>query len=98
MPPGGDQLSPDGRTLWVSASTGDTVTPVDTVTGAPGTPVAVGRSAFDVALDWNGTTAYVTTTDAGTLVPVTTATGTVGTALKTGAYPLAAAVTPVPVG
>ncbi|MFF4520118.1 beta-N-acetylglucosaminidase domain-containing protein [Streptomyces bluensis] len=91
-------LSPDGRTLWVSASTGDTVTPVDTVTGAPGTPVTVGRSAFDVALDWNGTTAYVTTADAGTLVPVTTATGAVGTALKTGAYPLAAAVTPVPVG
>lgn len=91
-------LSPDGRTLWVSASTGDTITPVDTVTGAPGTPVTVGRSAFDVALDWNGTTAYVTTADAGTLVPVTTATGKVGTALKTGAYPLAAAVTPVPVG
>ncbi|WP_322724979.1 beta-N-acetylglucosaminidase domain-containing protein [Streptomyces spongiae] len=90
-------LSPDGRTLWVSASTGDTITPVDTVTGAPGSPVTVGRSAFDVALDWNGTTAYVTTADAGTLVPVTTATGKVGTALKTGAYPLAAAVTPVPV-
>ncbi|MGX1912598.1 beta-N-acetylglucosaminidase domain-containing protein [Streptomyces phaeochromogenes] len=91
-------LSPDGRTLWVSASTGDRVTPVDTVTGAPGTPVTVGRSAFDVALDWNGSTAYVTTADAGELVPVTTAGGTVGTALGTGAYPLAAVVTPVPVG
>ncbi|WP_326760177.1 beta-N-acetylglucosaminidase domain-containing protein [Streptomyces phaeochromogenes] len=91
-------LSPDGRTLWVSASTGDRVTPVDTVTGAPGTPVTVGRSAFDVALDWNGSTAYVTTADAGELVPVTTASGTVGAALGTGAYPLAAVVTPVPVG
>ncbi|WP_308460668.1 beta-N-acetylglucosaminidase domain-containing protein [Streptomyces sp. Ru72] len=91
-------ISPDGRTLWVSPSNGDTVTPVDTVTGAPGTPVTVGRSAFDVALDWNGTTAYVTTADAGKLVPVTTATGAVGTAYSTGAYPLAAAVTPVPVG
>ena len=91
-------LSPDGRTLWVSASTGDRVTPVDTVTGAPGTPVTVGRSAFDVALDWNGSTAYVTTADAGELVPVTTASGTVGSALGTGAYPLAAVVTPVPVG
>ncbi|MEU9874939.1 beta-N-acetylglucosaminidase domain-containing protein [Streptomyces phaeochromogenes] len=91
-------LSPDGRTLWVSASTGDRVTPVDTVTGAPGTAVTVGRSAFDVALDWNGSTAYVTTADAGQLVPVTTASGTVGAALRTGAYPLAAVVTPVPVG
>ncbi|MCX5605222.1 beta-N-acetylglucosaminidase domain-containing protein [Streptomyces phaeochromogenes] len=91
-------LSPDGRTLWVSASTGDRVTPVDTVTGAPGTPVTVGRSAFDVALDWNGSTAYVTTADAGELVPVTTASGTVGAGLGTGAYPLAAVVTPVPVG
>ncbi|WP_450164174.1 beta-N-acetylglucosaminidase domain-containing protein [Streptomyces albicerus] len=91
-------LSPDGRTLWVSASTGDRVTPVDTVTGVPGTPITVGRSAFDVTLNWNGTTAYVTTADAGELVPVTTATGTVGNSLKTGAYPLAAVVTPVPVG
>ncbi|WP_329274334.1 beta-N-acetylglucosaminidase domain-containing protein [Streptomyces sp. NBC_01451] len=90
-------VSPDGRTLWVSASNGDTITPLDTVTGAPGTPVTVGRSAFDVALDWNGDTAYVTTADAGTLVPVTTATGKVGTPLKTGAYPLAATVTGVPV-
>nr|WP_239148848.1 beta-N-acetylglucosaminidase domain-containing protein [Streptomyces sp. SID12501] len=90
-------VSPDGRTLWVSASNGDTITPLDTVTGAPGTPVTVGRSAFDITLDWNGDTAYVTTADAGTLVPVTTATGKVGTPPKTGAYPLAAAVTGVPV-
>ncbi|MEU0583279.1 beta-N-acetylglucosaminidase domain-containing protein [Streptomyces sp. NPDC006132] len=91
-------LSPDGRTLWVSPSTGDTVTPVDTVTGVPGKRVTVGRSAFDVALDWNGSTAYVTTADAGELVPVDTDSGTVGTPLTTGAYPLAVALTPVPVG
>ncbi|MFF5984252.1 beta-N-acetylglucosaminidase domain-containing protein [Streptomyces olindensis] len=91
-------LSPDGRTLWVSPSTGDTVTPVDTVTGVPGKRVTVGRSAFDVALDWNGSTAYVTTADAGELVPVDTGTGAVGTPLATGAYPLAVALTPVPVG
>ena len=90
-------LSPDGRTLWVSPSTGDTVTPVDTVTGAPGTPVTVGRSAFDVALDWKGSTAYVTTADGNVLVPVDIASGTTGTPLATGAYPLAVALTPVPV-
>ncbi|KUL31129.1 beta-N-acetylglucosaminidase domain-containing protein [Streptomyces regalis] len=90
-------LSPDGRTLWVSPSTGDYVTPVDTVTGAPGTKVTVGRSAFDVGLDWNGGTAYVTTADGSTLVPVDTASGTTGAPLKTGAYPLAVALTPVPV-
>ncbi|MFG2957556.1 beta-N-acetylglucosaminidase domain-containing protein [Streptomyces sp. NPDC048291] len=90
-------LSPDGRTLWVSPSNGDHVTPVDTVTGAPGTRVTVGRSAFDVALNWNGTTAYVTTADANALVPVDTATGTTGSPLTTGAYPLAVALTPVPV-
>ncbi|MFF7137159.1 beta-N-acetylglucosaminidase domain-containing protein [Streptomyces sp. NPDC008196] len=90
-------LSPDGRTLWVSPSNGDTITPVNTVTGAPGTPVKVGRSAFDVSLDWNGTTAYVTTADANTLVPVHTATNTTGSPLTTGAYPLAVALTPVPV-
>ncbi|MFE0253772.1 beta-N-acetylglucosaminidase domain-containing protein [Streptomyces sp. NPDC059010] len=90
-------LSPDGRTLWVSPSTGDYVTPVDTVTGAPGAKVTVGRSAFDVGLDWNGATAYVTTADGNALVPVDTASGTAKEALKTGAYPLAVALTPVPV-
>ena len=89
-------LSPDGRTLWVSPSTGDYVTPVDTVTGAPGTKVTVGRSAFDVGLDWSGRTAYVTTADGNTLVPVDTGTGNAGTAFTTGAYPLAVALTPVP--
>lgn len=70
---------------------------MDTVTGAPGTSVEVGRSAFDVGLDWSGGTAYVTTADGNTLVPVDTAKGTTGAALTTGAYPLAVALTPVPV-
>jgi hyaluronoglucosaminidase len=90
-------LSPDGRTLWVSPSNGDSITPVDTVTGAPGNRVTVGRSAFDVSLDWNGTTAYVTTADGNRLVPVDTASGTAGAPFTTGAYPLAVALTPVPV-
>ncbi|MEU9167406.1 beta-N-acetylglucosaminidase domain-containing protein [Streptomyces sp. NPDC048420] len=90
-------LSPDGRTLWVSPSNGDTITPVDTVTGAPGTQVKVGKSAFDVSLDWNGSTAYVTTADGNTLVPVDTSTSNTGKPYTTGAYPLAVALTPVPV-
>ncbi|MEI5520422.1 beta-N-acetylglucosaminidase domain-containing protein [Streptomyces brasiliscabiei] len=90
-------LSPDGRTLWVSPSTGDYVTPIDTVTGAPGAQITVGRSAFDVGLDWDGGTAYVTTADGNRLVPVDTASGTAGAPLATGAYPLAVALTPVPV-
>jgi DNA-binding beta-propeller fold protein YncE len=79
-------LTPDGRTLWVSPGNGDT-----------GTTVKVGRSGFDVALDWNGSTAYVTTADGNTLVPVDTGTGSTGAAYTTGAYPLAVAFTPVPV-
>lgn len=90
-------LSPDGRTLWVSPSNGDTITPVNTVTGAPGTTVEVGKSAFDVSLDWNGTTAYVTTADGNTLIPVDTGKASTGTPFTTGAYPLAVALTPVPV-
>ncbi|WP_338682504.1 beta-N-acetylglucosaminidase domain-containing protein [Streptomyces acidiscabies] len=90
-------ITPDGRTLWVTASTGSTATPIDTVTGAPGTPVTVGRSAFDAAPDWNGATVYVTTADENHLVPLNTATGKLGTPLPTGAYPLAATVTGVPV-
>ncbi|MEU6347721.1 beta-N-acetylglucosaminidase domain-containing protein [Streptomyces sp. NPDC047072] len=90
-------LSPDGRTLWVSPSNGDYVTPLDTVTGAPAEQVTVGKSAFDIALNWNGTTAYVTTADGNKLVPVNTSTDTTEAPLTTGAYPLAAALTPVPV-
>ncbi|MDX3383949.1 beta-N-acetylglucosaminidase domain-containing protein [Streptomyces niveiscabiei] len=90
-------ITPDGRTLWVTASTGTTATPVDTVTGAPGAPVTVGRSAFDAAPSWNGDTVYVTTADENRLVPLDTGTGKPGTPLPTGAYPLAAAVTGVPV-
>lgn len=74
-----------------------TPAPVDTVTGAPGAEVTVGRSAFDVGLDWDGGTAYVTTADENSLVPVDTASGTARAPLKTGAYPLAVALTPVPV-
>jgi hypothetical protein len=48
-------------------------------------------------VDWNGTTAYVTTADAGELVPVDIASGATGSPLTTGAYPLAVALTPVPV-
>jgi hyaluronoglucosaminidase len=87
-------ISPDGRTLWVSPSNGDTVTPVDTVTGAPGQRITVGRSAFDVALNWNGSKAYVTTADENALVPIDVASSTAGPSYTTGAYPLAAAVTP----
>ncbi|MGI5458898.1 beta-N-acetylglucosaminidase domain-containing protein [Streptomyces sp. CA-249302] len=87
-------LSPDGRTLWTSPSNGNTVTPVDTVTGAPGNPITVGRSAFDIALNWNGTTAYVTTADENELVPIDVASGATGTPFPTGAYPLAATLTP----
>ena len=87
-------LSPDGRTLWVTPSNGDTATPVDTVTGAPGEQVTVGRSAFDVALNWNGTKAYVTTADANALVPIDVVGGKVEGSLRTGAYPLAVALTP----
>ncbi|MFF4252591.1 beta-N-acetylglucosaminidase domain-containing protein [Streptomyces sp. NPDC001663] len=87
-------LSPDGRTLWVSPSNGDTVTPMDTVTGAPAKRITVGKSAFDIALNWNGTKAYVTTADANALVPVDVATGQTETPYTTGAYPLAATLTP----
>ncbi|KUN15478.1 YncE family protein [Streptomyces canus] len=67
------------------------------MTGAPGTTVKVGKSAFDVALDWSGETAYVTTADGNALVPVDTSTGRSGTGFSTGAHPLAVALTPVPV-
>ena len=64
------------------------------MTGAPGTAVTVGKSAFDVALDWNGATAYVTTADGNALVPIDVTSGTAGPPFSTGAYPLAVALTP----
>lgn len=89
-------LSPDGRTLWVQA--GDDVATLDTATGREGTPIHLGNGPSSLGFDWNGATAYVTCSNNDTLVPIAVGSGAVGTAIPTGAYPLAVAVTGVPVG
>ncbi len=48
-------LSPDGGTLWVVNPDADSVTPVDTKTLQAGTPIAVGREPWGVAVTVSGT-------------------------------------------
>lgn len=94
----GLRVSPDGGTLWVADSGSNTVTPVDTATGLSGTPVTVGNTVSDVALTWDGATGYTACAGDNTVVSFDTGTGKAGAPITTsGKYPLAIAVTPLPV-
>ena len=94
----GLRAAPDGSTLWVTDSGSDTATPVDTATGLSGKAVTVGNAASDIALTWDGATAFVACASDNTVVPFDTGTGKVGTPITTtGSYPLAIAITPLPV-
>ena len=66
----------------------DTVTPIDTATNTPGTPIAVGTSPTGIAITPDGTTAYVSNAGADTVSPIDTATNTAGTPIPVGNSPL----------
>jgi DNA-binding beta-propeller fold protein YncE len=63
------------------------VTPIDTVTNQPGTPITVGAGAGAIAITPNGRTAYIATD--GGVVPLATATGTPGPAIAVDATSIA---------
>jgi DNA-binding beta-propeller fold protein YncE len=94
----GIAVTPDGKTAYVSTETGCvggppyctlTVTPVNTATNTPGTPIHIGSGPWDctgqIVLTPDGKTAYVTTGSG--LTPISTATNTPGTPIKVGASP-----------
>jgi YVTN family beta-propeller protein len=83
------------RTAYVPNRGDKTVTPINTATNTPGTPIASGSGPIAVAITPDGRTAYVTNDiSAGTVTPINTATNTPGATIPVGSNPFTVAVTP----
>jgi DNA-binding beta-propeller fold protein YncE len=78
-------VSGPARAVYVSNGRGGTVTPIATLTGVPGPPIPIGRTAGDIAITPDGKTAYVTSDD-GVVVPIATATAAAGPAIGVGGH------------
>lgn len=92
--PWGVAITPDGSTAYVAASGADSVVPVDTATGTPGTPIAVGSDPRTIGIAPDGATAYVADLGSGTVTPIDTATNTAGTPIAVGSGPHGIAIAP----
>ena len=60
------------------------MTPIDTATNTPGTPIPVGTTPFGIAITPDGTTAYVTNDNDLTVTAITIANNTPGTPISVG--------------
>ena len=88
-------ITPDGKTMYVSQYTSQTVVPVTLATNAVGSPISVGANCYGIAITPNGNTAWVSTYGSHTIVPITTATNTAGTPVTLpSCYPYGLAITP----
>ena len=74
-------------TAYVVNSGSDTVTPINTATGAPGRPIPVGEGPLAIAMTPNGKTAYVVNSLSDTVTPITTATNIPGRPIPVGGDP-----------
>jgi len=83
-------ITPNGRTLYVLNSGGDTVTPIRVATNAVGVPIPVPHQPFTLAITPNGKTLYVTG-GANLLTPIRTSTNKAGTPILVGQGPSAIA-------
>jgi YVTN family beta-propeller protein len=103
--PEGVAITPDGSTAYVtyantfnSNSNNASLLPIDTATGTPGTPIALGTSAAEgIAITPDGSTAFVTDQVSNTVTPVDLASATAGTPISLGTSgnnPVAIAITP----
>ena len=70
------------------------MTPIDTATNAPGTPIPVGSSPSAIAITPDGMTAYVANSNVATVTPIDLTTNTPGTPIAVGINPEVIAITP----
>ncbi len=103
--PEGVAITPDGSTAYVtyentfsSNSNKASLLPIDTATGTPATPIALGTSAAEgIAITPDGSTALVTDQVGDTVTPVDLASSSAGTPISlgtSGTNPVAIAITP----
>jgi YVTN family beta-propeller protein len=81
-------------TAYVGNWATNTVTPINTATNTPGSPITVGSAPAGIAITPNGTTAYVANYGSGSVTPINTATNTAGSAITVGTNPWGIAITP----
>jgi YVTN family beta-propeller protein len=81
-------------TAYVANYGSNTVTPIDTATGATGTPIVVGSGPSSIAITPNGTTAYVVNTNSDTVTPIDTLTDMPGAPIPVGSVPEGIAIAP----
>jgi YVTN family beta-propeller protein len=80
-------------TAYVSNLTEQALSPINTVSGAVSSTIAVKSPPF-LAITPDGSTAWVTDSTQNTVTPVTLSTGAVGTPIAVGSNPYAIAITP----
>jgi YVTN family beta-propeller protein len=83
-------VTPNGRTLYVLNSGGDTVTPIRIATNTAGASILVPHEPFTLAITPDGKTLYVTG-GANLLTPIHTSTNQAGTPIVVGQGPSAIA-------
>ena len=83
-------VTPNGRTLYVLNSGGDTVTPIRVATNTGGAPIPVAHQPFTLAVTPDGKTLYVTG-GVNLLIPIRTSTNHPGTPVVVGVSPSAIA-------
>jgi YVTN family beta-propeller protein len=81
-------------TAYVANTGSNTVTPIDTATGATGTPIAVGSGPSSIAITPDGKTAYVVNTDSDTVTPIATLTNMPEAPIRVGSLPEGIAIAP----
>jgi hyaluronoglucosaminidase len=83
-------VAPNGRTLYVLNSGGDSVTPIRVATNTARAPIPVPHQPFTLAVTPDGRTLYVTG-GANLLTPIRTSTNHPGTPIAVGQGPSAMA-------
>ncbi|WP_161798252.1 bifunctional YncE family protein/alkaline phosphatase family protein [Aneurinibacillus tyrosinisolvens] len=87
--PGGLNISPDGRFLYVANNLNDSMSIIDTQTNKVTKTVAVGHNPYAVTVSKDGAYAYVSNWGGNTISVVDTATGEVAKSIQVGTHPSA---------
>jgi YVTN family beta-propeller protein len=81
-------------TAYVANDGAGTLTPINTATNTPGTPITVGGSPVGIAITPDGRTAYVGNYGSPAVTPIDTATNAVEPGITIGNHPEVIAITP----
>ncbi|MGW4785042.1 YncE family protein, partial [Streptomyces sp. NPDC004230] len=87
-------ITPDGRRAYITNTTSNNVSVIDTTTNTVVATIPVGSDPWKLAINPNGRRAYVTTAATNNVQVINTTTNTVVATVPVGAFPDAVAITP----